>query len=74
LADRIHKCDEGHQIQGFGGNRHKLNNNAITFSCHELVDDDLVLWQGQDMKWERFKRVIYDEKKWSIDDDIHGAK
>ena len=38
LADRIHRCEEGHQIQGFGGNRHKLNNRSITYGCHELVD------------------------------------
>jgi hypothetical protein len=22
-ADRIHKCEEGHQLQGFGGNKWK---------------------------------------------------
>ena len=53
-ADRIHKCEEGHQIQGFGGNRAKINNRAITHGCHELDEEDMVFWQGNDMKWKKF--------------------
>ena len=26
------------------------------------------------MKWKKFKQVIYDERKWYIDDDKLGAK
>jgi hypothetical protein len=54
LIDRIHKCDEGHQILGFGGNRHKMNNKAINYGCDELDDKDIVIWQGNEMSWNRF--------------------
>jgi len=68
LADRIHRCDEGHQIQGFGGNRAKINNRAITYGCHELLEEDMVAWQGNDMKWKKFKEVLYSDRKWDLED------
>ncbi len=43
-GDRIHMCEGGHQIQGFGGSRHKVNSYAVTYGCHELEDDDMVFW------------------------------
>lgn len=69
ITDRIHRCEEGHQIQGFGGNRHKANNKAITYGCHELVDEDMVLWKGNDLRWNKFKGVIYDERRWNLEDN-----
>jgi hypothetical protein len=55
LEDRIHGCETGHQIQGFGGNKHKMDNYAITFGCHEMDEKDIVSWKGNDLKWEKFK-------------------
>ena len=42
----------GHQIQGFGGNIDKYDNNAITFGCDEMDDKDMVNWKGTAIKWE----------------------
>ena len=74
LNDRIHRCEEGHQIQGFGGNRHKLNNRAITYGCHELNEQDKVLWQGNDINWNKFQTIIYKDRRWDLDDKNQGAK
>ena len=73
-ADRIHKCEEGHQIQGFGGNRAKINNRAITHGCHELDEEDMVVWKGKDMKWKKFQEVIFEDHKWDLKDENLGAR
>jgi hypothetical protein len=73
-ANRIHKCENGHQIQGFGGNRHKLNNRAITYGCHELEEKDMVFWQGSDINWKSFKQEIFKQKRWDLEDNKQGAK
>ena len=55
-------CEEGHQIQGFGGNMHKVNNRAITYGCHELLDEDRVVWNNNDKSWRIFKDEIFAAK------------
>ena len=31
-------------------------------------------WKGTDMKWQKFKAVIYSERRWDLDDKNQGAK
>ena len=73
IENQIHCCDTGHQIQGFGGNMHKKDNNCITFGCHEMDNKDIVEWKGTDLKWEKFKTVIFNELRWNLDNK-DGAK
>jgi hypothetical protein len=28
----------------------------------------MVVWQGNDLKWKKFKQVIYDERRWDLED------
>jgi hypothetical protein len=44
-----------------------MNNKAITYGCHELVEKDMVVWQGNDMKWKKFKEEIFADRKWDWD-------
>ena len=74
LEDSIHCCETGHQIQGFGGNVHKSDNYAITFGCHELDDNDMVVYKDAELKWENFKTKIFNELKWNLEDKDQGAK
>ena len=50
-----------------------MDNYAITFGCHELDEKDIVSWNGNDLKWAKFKDLIFSERKWSLDDQ-DGAK
>lgn len=68
MGDRIHKCEEGHQIQAFGGNRHKANNYSVTFSCDQLEDEDMIFWKDEDLKWGVFKGKIFQgDNSWVMD-------
>ena len=66
FEDRIHMCEEGHQILGFRGNRQKQDNNAITIGCHDLDDRDIITWKGTEITWEKFKALIYTERRWNL--------
>ena len=66
--DRIHRCQEGHQIGGFGGVRDKNYKKAITYGCHDLDDKDMVCWGGNDMRWDKFKALMYSERKWDLEE------
>jgi len=34
----------------------------------------MVVWQGNDMKWKKFKDVIYKDRRWNLEDKNQGAK
>jgi hypothetical protein len=34
----------------------------------------MVSWQGNDLRWNKFKGVIYDERRWNLEDNKEGAK
>ena len=34
----------------------------------------MVVWQGNDLKWKKFKEVIYNDRRWDLEDKDHGAK
>jgi hypothetical protein len=39
-----------------------------------MNDNDMVAWKGGDMKWDKFKAVIYSERGWNLEDKDQGAK
>ena len=34
----------------------------------------MVVWQGNDLKWKKFKEVIYNDRRWDLEDNDKGAK
>ena len=34
----------------------------------------MVVWQGNDLKWKKFQEVIYNERRWDLEDQKQGAK
>lgn len=34
----------------------------------------MVAWQGNDMKWKKFKEVLYSDRKWDLEDKNQGAR
>ena len=34
----------------------------------------MVVWHGNDLKWKKFKQVIYDERRWDLEDKDQWAK
>ena len=48
-----HNFDKGscHQFQGFGGNKAKNTNLAITFCCNDLKDDIDINYENNMKKW-----------------------
>ena len=56
--------DSCHQFLGFGGNKDKISNKAITFCCNDLEDDFDVNHEGNWEKWIDLKNNQF--KDWNF--------
>jgi hypothetical protein len=45
---------------------HEKFNNAVSFGCHELDNNDIVFWKGNYLKWERIKTELLSKYKWNL--------
>eukprot|EP00347_Sterkiella_histriomuscorum_P019938 403339726 len=72
IDDRKHSCNDGHQLQGFGGNKDN-NNDAIRVSCGDIKDNQEVFHNNQKMKWNHFKSIII-KKKWEYQSGSEAIK
>jgi len=50
-----HGCDSGHQMQALGGSYNSHDKKAITLSCSELDNADMVDFEGTPIKWVLFR-------------------
>ena len=69
-----HNFDKGscHQFQGFGGNKAKGSNKAITFSCNDLKDDIFVHYKNKTKKWIDLKNNEF--KDWNFNQPQEDVK
>eukprot|EP00347_Sterkiella_histriomuscorum_P023277 403335263 len=72
IDDRTHSCNDGHQLQGFGGNKDD-NDDAVRVCCGDIKDDQEVYHNDQRIKWEQFKTMII-KKKWEYQSGNEAIK
>ena len=65
FKDERHECQNGHQMQGFGGSKYFKDNFAILRSCDEIKNQDKIKFNGEDINWENFKLTKF--PNWSFD-------
>jgi hypothetical protein len=51
-----------------GGNRLERNKNAIIKGCHELKEDDVIIYKDEQVKWSTFKGRFFREQGWYLDE------
>ncbi len=57
-----------------GGNRQEKTHKAITQGCHELQDEDIIVYKDEKIKWGAFKAKFFRERKWYLDCDEEMMK
>jgi len=71
LNKRVHKCGMGHQIEGFGGNKHFATDEALTWPCDENSEFDRVVVKDKEMSFKEFKDL---NPQWDLDSDSQDKR